>query len=294
MSLPIAAAVRSGDLLDHYRLEQLVAAGGMAYIFRATEVSTGGTVAVKIPHAGNGDDGLAVDRLRREANIAKKLNHPGIAKVLADGGANHPYLVMEWVDGELLRAILDQHLKLAIDRATRITLEICEAIEYVHSCGLAHHDLKPDNVMICADDHIKLFDFGIACETRRRIWRRSGSAPAAGTPDYTSPERIKGRPADARSDIYSVGIMLYEMLTGEVPFSGLDPSVAINLRLQIDAPLCGGIDPAIPMELQKIVHRAIARDRAKRYASAREFAVNLSEVFAQETAVQPVESFANF
>jgi eukaryotic-like serine/threonine-protein kinase len=293
MGVPTTTAIRPGALLDRYRLERLVAAGGMASVFYATDTLTGRAVAIKIPHAANAGDRLAVDRLRREADIGRKLDHPGLATTLADS-VSHPYVVMEWIDGQLLRTVLDRQGKLPVERAVRITLAICDALEYLHTRQIVHHDLKPDNVMVCADDGVKLLDFGIAGETGTNLWRRGRQGTVAGTPDYAAPERIKGRRGDARSDIYSLGTMLYEMLTGEVPFSGLDPFTAMNLRLRIDPPSCREINPAISAELERIVHTAIARDRAKRCASASELGSDLTMILAEETVGQPVESFAGF
>jgi serine/threonine-protein kinase len=292
MSLPITTPIRSGDLLDHYRVEALVATGGMASVFRATDTRTGRPVAVKIPHPEKVRDQLVLDRFRYETEIGRKFDHPGLVKVLGNGSAGDRYAVMEWVEGELLREIIDRQGKLPIERAVGITLAICEALAYVHGHGVVHRDLKPDNVMVYAGDQIKLIDFGIARETKVHLWRRARHKEATGTPDYVAPEQIKGKRSDARSDLYSLGVMLFEMLTGEVPFSGLDPVAAMNLRLWVDPPPLCEINPEISPRLQEIVHHALARDRADRYASAREFACNLSESLAPERAA-PLASFAN-
>jgi eukaryotic-like serine/threonine-protein kinase len=294
MSLLITTSLRSGDLLDHYRLECLVASGGMASIFRATDTKTGGPVAIKIPHPDRTGNGLVLDRFESEIEIGRKFDHPGLVKVLPNDGASQRYAVMEWVEGKLLREIIDEQWKLPIERAIGITLAICDALDYVHARGVVHRDLKPDNVMVDSEDNIKLLDFGIAREKRVNLWNRVMRQEAIGTPGYVSPEQIKGKCADVPGDVYSLGIMLFEMLTGEVPFSGLDPLTAMNLRLLVDPPPAREINPAISLRLQSIVHRALARDPASRYPSARKFASDLSASRAEERKAQPLESLANF
>lgn len=294
MSLLPKASIRSGDLLDNYRLEALAATGGMASIFRATDTRTGRPVAVKIPHRERVGDQLILERFHNEAEIGRKFDHPGLVKVLPNDGASLCYAVMEWVEGRLLREIIDDQGKLPIERGIRITLAICDALEYIHGQGLVHGDLKPDNVMVDAEDNVKLIDFGIARETRVNQWMRVRPEEAMGTPGYVSPEQMKGKPVNARTDVYSLGIILFEMLAGEVPFSGVDPLTAMNLRALVDPPPASEINPDISHRLQAIVHRALARDRANRYASAREIAFDLSELVAQERPPQALESRASF
>jgi eukaryotic-like serine/threonine-protein kinase len=293
MSLLIATPLRSGDLLDHYRLECLVASGGMASIFRATDTKTGRQVAIKTLHPDKAANGSGTNRFRSEIEIGRRLNHPGLVKVLSDGDASQRYAVMEWVEGKPLREIIQEQSKLPIDRATRITLAICETLEYVHAQGVVHRDLKPDNVIVDAEDNIKLMDFGIARESKVNLWSRMKRHEIIGTPDYMSPEQIQGKCADARSDLYCLGVVLFEMLTGEVPFSGLDPLAAMNLRLLVDPLDPCEINPAISSRLQSIVQRALERDPADRYGSAREFGSDLSESLAERIS-QPLESLARF
>jgi serine/threonine protein kinase len=290
----IATPLRTGDLLDHYRIDDLVASSGMASIFRATDTKTNRHVAIKVPHPGKIEKGPILDRLQTEIDLGKRFDHPGLVKILANDGPGPRYAVMEWADGKLLREIIEEHGELSIERAIRITLAICEALEYVHSHGVVHRDVKPENVMVDTDDNIKLLDFGIARETRLNLWNRLIREEAMGTPGYVSPEQIKGKRADARGDIYSLGIVLFEMLTGEVPFSGLDPLTAMNMRLLVDPPPPSEINPAILLGLQRIVQCAVARDPANRYSSARKFAFDLSAALMEEREGQPLESLANF
>jgi len=267
--------LRPGDQLDHYRVEKLVARSGMASIYRASDVLNNRVVALKIPHPEVESDPLFFDRFKREEEIGKKLDHPGVMKVYADQGRSRIYMAMEWVDGQLLRQILVQQRKLPPERAIGITLGILEALAYIHSHGVVHRDLKPENIMVDPQDHVKLIDFGIAgAEGSRRLTFAKLTA-AMGTPDYISPEQVKSKRGDARSDIYAVGVMLYEMLTGQVPFRGPNPFAIMNDRLLNNPIPPREINPEISPQLQEIIYRAIERNPANRYASAREFAKDL-------------------
>jgi serine/threonine protein kinase len=267
--------IRAGDQLDHYRIEALVARSGMASIFRATDLNTGRPVAIKIPHPEVESDPALFDRFRREEEIGKLMDHPGVMKVLTDNDRSQVYMVMEWVDGRLLRNILAEQLKLPPERAIRITLRILDALDYVHSRGVVHRDMKPENVMVDERDNIKLIDFGIAGNAGSRRLTFAKFSPTMGTPDYVSPEQVKGKRGDQRSDLYALGVMLYEMLTGKVPFSGANPFLIMNDRLLNNPVPPREVDPAITPQLQEIIYRALERDPKNRYPSARDFAADL-------------------
>ncbi len=268
-------SLRPGDQLDNYRIEKLVARSGMASIYRAIDVRNDRPVALKIPHPEVEADPLFFDRFRREEAIGKKLDHPGVMKVYADDDRQGVYMAMEWVDGRLLRQVMNENKKMPIDRAVRITLGICEALDYIHSQGVVHRDLKPENVMVDDQDRVKLIDFGIAGATGTRRLTFAKITAAMGTPDYISPEQVKSKRGDARSDIYALGVMLYEMLTGDVPFHGPSPFAIMNDRLLNNPTPPRELNPEISPELQEIVYRAIERNPTNRYASAKEFAHDL-------------------
>ncbi len=267
--------VHPGDQLDHYRIESLVARSGMASIFRGTDVRTGRPVAIKVPHPEVESDMVYYERFQREEEIGKKLDHPGVMKVVTEDGRSQLYMVMEWVEGRLLRQILDEQKKLPAERAVRIALNICAALDYIHGRGIVHRDLKPENIMVGAEDGIKIIDFGIAANAGARRITFTGFSQTMGTPDYISPEQVKGKRGDARSDLYALGVMLYEMLTGKVPFIGSNAFLIMNDRLLNNPVPPREIDPEISPPLQEIIYRALERDPAKRYASAREFARDL-------------------
>src|SRR6267142_3756296 len=264
-----------GDQLDHYRIDSLAARSGMASIFRGTDLNTGRTVAIKVPHPEMESDPVLFDRFRREEEIGKKMDHPGVMKVFAEENRSRVYMVMEWVEGRLLRQILNELKKLPVERAVKLTRRISDALDYIHHHGVVHRDLKPENVMVDADENIKLIDFGIAANAGSRRLTFAKLSQTMGTPDYISPEQVKGKRGDARSDIYALGIMFYEMLTGKVPFTGPNPFVTMNERL-INHPIPPReVNPDITPELHEIIYRSLERDAKKRYASAREFALDL-------------------
>jgi serine/threonine protein kinase len=268
-------ALHPGDLLDHYRIDNLVARSGMASIFRATDTENGRTVAIKIPHPEMEADPQLFDRFKREQEIGEKLDHPGVMKVFKDAKRSRVYMVMEWVEGELLRNILSKTGKLPPERASRIAARVCEALDYIHTHGVVHRDLKPENIMVDPEDRIKLIDFGIAGNEGSRRLTFANLSNVMGTPDYISPEQVKGKRGDGRSDIYAMGVMLYEMLTGKVPFTGNNAFLIMNDRL-LNSPMPPReIDPNISPALQEIIYRAIERDPKNRYATAREFAKDL-------------------
>jgi serine/threonine protein kinase len=267
--------LHAGEELDHYRIEGVAARSGMASIFRATDLRTGLPVAIKVPHPEMEGDPVFFDRFQREQEIGRKLDHPGVMKVLTDGDRSQFYMVMEWVDGRLLRQVLNETGKLPPDRAVKIALGVAEALEYIHTHGVVHRDLKPENIMIDGEDHIKLIDFGIAANVGSRRLTFAKFSQTMGTPDYISPEQVKGKRGDARSDIYALGVMLYEMLTGKVPFTGANAFIIMNDRLLNNPMPPREIDPEISPQLQEIIYRAIERDPNKRYPNAHEMILDL-------------------
>ena len=269
------SGLHPGDQLDHYRIEGLVARSGMASIFRGTDLRTGQAVAIKVPHPEMEGDPIFFDRFNREGEIGKKLDHPGVVKVLNDEERSRRYMVMEWVEGRLLRQILNETKKLSPERAIKITRGLCSALDYIHRQGVVHRDLKPENIMVDSDDNVKLIDFGIAANAGSRRLTFAKLTEAMGTPDYISPEQVKGKRGDARSDVYSLGIMFYEMLTGKVPFTGPNPFVIMNERLLNNPIPPREVNPEVSPQLQEIIYRALERDPKKRYPNAHEFAIDL-------------------
>jgi serine/threonine protein phosphatase PrpC len=259
-----------GMLLDNrFELTDLIARSNMASIFKADDRKTGGSVALKVPLLALESDIAGYERFQREEEIGSRLNHPAVLKVIkVDGEKTRPYLVMEFLDGITLAEVLAKRKPLPESEAVNYASRICEALEYLHTNGIVHRDLKPQNIMVCRDGSIRLFDFGIARVEKSRRLTFVGFSPAMGTPDYMSPEQVKGKRGDARSDIYSLGAMLYEMAAGSTPFEGESPYVIMNARVTGDPVAPRKLNAKITPELEEIILHALERDPKQRYQTA--------------------------
>jgi serine/threonine-protein kinase len=260
-----------GDRLDRFRIEKLVARGGMASVFRATDLDDWSAVALKVPHPEVESDVVFFDRFRREEAIGLAMDHPGVVRMLPVGRRSRVYIAMEWVEGCTLRSILDACGRLERKRAVRIAISLCDALDYLHSHGVVHRDLKPENIMIGDSDEVKLLDFGVASQAGSRRLTFGKLSRIMGTADYISPEQVRGKRGDARSDIYALGSILFEMLTGRVPFDNENPLVAMNSRVNARPPALTEFP-----DLDPVLSRALARDPAGRYAHSADFAHDLA------------------
>ncbi|MGC1421649.1 MAG: serine/threonine-protein kinase [Terracidiphilus sp.] len=275
----------AGETLDHYRIEAAVAHSGMSVLYRATDLNSGRQVAIKVPLPEMEADPVLIERFKREQEIGQELDHPGVVKSFNSEERSRLYMVIEWVDGRLLRTILNEEKKLPTERAVKITLGICDALDYMHKRGIVHRDLKPENVMVGDDDQIKLIDFGIAMKEEARRLTFVSVSSLLGTPDYISPEQVKGGRGDQRSDIYAVGIMLYEMLTGRVPFVGQNPLAVMNERILNDVTPPRELNPEISPQLEEILYRALEREPRHRYATASEMMWDLEH--QEQVGIEP-------
>ena len=270
----LKSLLNPGDQLDHYRIDGVVARSNVATVFHATDLRNNREVAIKVPHPDVESDPTFSDWFRREQETGELLDHPGVMKVITDDGRTEAYIVMEWFEGKTLRQILNEEKRFAPERAVRIAVAICNALEYIHGCGIVHGNLRPENVLIGTGDSIKLIEFSGAAKTKARRLTLTKIAQIAGESDYVSPEEVVGKRGDARSDIYALGMILYEMLTGRQPFPQHDPS---DRLLNYPVPP-REIDPTISPQLQEVIYRAMEREPQNRYSNASEFARDLEHL----------------
>jgi len=259
-----------GETVDQYQVLDVIARSGMATIFRARDLENGHTVALKVPHLQYASDMVFHERFKREEEIGQRLDHPAVIKVFQPREKSRLYLAMEYVDGELLRDRLRRERRLPSETAVALAIAIADALAYLHDHGVVHRDLKPENIMVTADGRVKLVDFGIALDTTLRKMTWAGLSQTVGTPDYMAPEQVKGKRGDARSDLYALGVILYEMLTGETPFQGDNVYAAMRAKLQDDPTPPRRLRPDISPALEEIILHALERDPRDRPESALE------------------------
>ena len=274
-----------------YKIEEQIASGGMGTIYRATDERLNRTVAIKLLRHDLARDARFIERFRREARSAASLSHANVAAVYdyAEDGDNHG-IVMDFVDGHDLARVIRENGPLEPRRALTICAQICDALGHAHKRGVVHRDIKPGNVMVAHDGQVKVTDFGIARAAGESTLTATGSV--LGTAHYISPEQANGQAASEASDIYSLGIVLYEMLTGSVPFTG-DSAVAIAMRhLREEVPPPSRLNASVDADADRIVEGATRKNPAERYPSAEAMAADARASFERPaddvTAVLPV------
>ena len=273
-----------GAQIDHYEIAHMLGQGGMNRVYLARDLRDQRAVVLKFPNDDLIGNIAVFERYRREAEIGSRLNHPNVQHLLnTDEERCEQYLVMEYIEGRTLRQVLEEHDggPLAVEEALRIADQVCDALLYCHEHGVYHRDIKPENIMLREDGSVKIIDFGVALlEGARRVtWR--GLSGTVGTPDYMSPEQLRGERGLASSDIYAVGVILYELLCGRTPFDGENVFAIMNQHISQDPPAILTRNPQLSPALATVVMRAIRRDPEKRYTSMRDLLAdlrNLAEV----------------
>jgi len=258
-------------LNNRYRLLAVIGEGGMATVCRAQDIMLGRTVAVKVLHERRAKDEAFLARFYREAQAAANLDHPNIVSVYDIGqDGNRHYIVMEYVEGRNLKELILESAPFPIERALTIAIQICAAVGAAHKAGLIHCDVKPQNVLVAPDGRLKVTDFGIARALTSTPMLEGGDV--WGTPDYLSPEQAAGKDLGPPSDVYSIGVVMYEMLTGRLPFEA-ETSIALALKHVREEPTAvNELNPRVPPGLARIVHKVLAKEPSARYRTASQLA----------------------
>ena len=266
--------VEIGQVLDRrFKITGLLSQGGMATIFRALDLATRGEVAVKVPLMRYESDPTLFRQFQREESIAAALHHPGVIRVLKldDDARTRPYIVTEMLAGKTLDTVLQERPSLDLPFAVNLVCRLCDVLTYIHAQGVVHRDLKPGNIMLCADGTLRIFDFGLAITPAQRQIAPSGLAGGLGTLLYMAPEQARGKRGDARVDVYALGSILYELATGHRPFPMEDPEEAAMARVTGDPVAPRTLNADVKPELEEIILRAIARDPDRRYPNCEVF-----------------------
>src|SRR5271168_32863 len=282
-----------GTLLGgRYRLDAQIGRGGMSTVYRAFDTVLERPVAIKLMHREIASDSDQLERFRREARSVAQLNDPHVVTVIdageepspgahdVDGDVGTPYIVLEYVEGETLKDLIRREGPLEIPQAIAYAIEIARALDAAHERMIVHRDVKPQNILISVEGGAKITDFGIARTLTEEGLTMAGRV--LGTTDYVSPEQALGHPVTGQSDLYSLGVVLYEMLTGEVPFRG-DSPVAVAMRhVREEVPDVQVRRPQVAAATAAVLERAVAKDLDVRYADAASMAADLEDVLAVE------------
>ncbi|MFD3705964.1 Stk1 family PASTA domain-containing Ser/Thr kinase [Nocardia sp. NPDC058658] len=281
------------NLSSRYELGEIIGFGGMSEVHRARDVRLSRDVAIKVLRADLARDPTFYLRFKREAQNAAALNHPAIVAVYDTGeatvdGGPLPYIVMEYVEGDTLRDIVRGKGPLAPRKAMEVVADVCAALDFSHKAGIVHRDMKPANIMINRAGAVKVMDFGIARAIADSANPMTQTAAVIGTAQYLSPEQARGETVDARSDVYSVGCVLFEILTGQPPFTGDSPVAVAYQHVKEDPPLPSSVNPGVPRELDSVILKAMAKNPANRYQTAAEMRADLIRVLGGQKPSAPM------
>ncbi|QUA53685.1 Stk1 family PASTA domain-containing Ser/Thr kinase [Aristaeella lactis] len=279
-------------LANRYRLTEQIGMGGMAIVYRAVDLRTGHNVAVKVLRPEYNEDTEFISRFQREAEAASKMTHHNIVNLLDVGmDGDNRYLVMEYVQGKTLKSVIQERGKLSPALAGQIAIRILSALEHAHRNGIVHRDIKPQNILVHADGHIKVADFGIARIANSSTLTKGDNV--MGSVHYFSPEQARGEGANATSDIYSTGIVLYEMLTGRVPYDGDNPVAVAMQHLHATPIPIQNLAPDVPPALVRVCMKAMEKNPAQRYQTARDMAADIRAALENrpERPVYPEKEF---
>src|SRR5213079_124365 len=287
-----------GKLIGHYRIESLIGVGGMGEVYLARDERLGRKAALKLLPDSLTTDETQLSRFKNEARSASALNHPNILTVYEIGAeGNRQFIATEFIEGVTLRALLARG-RMNLHAALEIAVQVASAVAAAHEAGVVHRDSKPENIMLRPDGYAKVLDFGIAKLTEQRLASddHTGESTAAlqtrvglvlGTAHYMSPEQARGQKVDARSDIWSLGVVLYEMVGGIPPFRGETPSDCIASILRTEPPPLSGLLSDVPLKLESILQKALRKNRDQRYQTIKEMLADLRNLKGEAEGSSP-------
>jgi tRNA A-37 threonylcarbamoyl transferase component Bud32 len=279
------ARLKELPVVGNYRALEKIATGGMANLYKATHIKKGGTAVLKIPYEQFQNDENFVERFRREAELGKKLHNENIIRIYESGTTKDglTYIAMEYLQGIDLRRYLNKYGRMRLDYALNTIVHVCRALDYAHVKGVIHRDIKPENIMLPdkkGKGKVVLMDFGVAHAAY--LGTVSNRSSYFGTPYYMSPDQLSGQKIDARSDIYSLGVVFFEMLTGRRPFDETDPMKVLVQHREATPPKPSSLNPTIPPELETLILTMLAKKRTERYQSVEDILVVLQEYMLKE------------
>ncbi|MBK9925259.1 MAG: serine/threonine protein kinase [Anaerolineales bacterium] len=261
-----------GDQFDHFQIQAHMAQGGMSDIYRAFDLVNRREVVIKIPDQSMLGDPAQFERFQRELEVMKTLDHPAILKGLGSGKYNRvPYLVTEFVDGKSLRSLIESSAPLPTDQVVSLIRKIADGMAYCHTHDVVHRDIKPENILITASGQPVIMDFGLALTKGSHRVTYSNLSATMGTPDYMAPEQIEGQRGDQRTDLYALGTIMFELLSGKMPFTGDNNMVVMAQHLNNTAPRLDHVNPAITPQIAAIVATCLARNPDDRYSDMTAF-----------------------
>ena len=282
-SVEQAGALKDEIIDGTYKVLEQLGEGGMSYVYQAREINTGEMVAVKVLTPKLLADDTAMQRLRREAGLAMRLNHPNVCRILRLGETETGliYLVMPYLNGEMLSDKEARVGPMTLEMGMPFLVQICEGLHHAHSLQIIHRDLKPENIMIVSDEGSEravVMDFGLAKDRGSSSLKKlTATGIVLGTPEFMSPEQVRGQDIDARSDVYALGILAFEMFTGKLPFEGRSAQEMMIARLRGKALPLRQHRPDLPSKLEKVLMKSMDTNPDKRYPSTKEFGIALAE-----------------
>jgi serine/threonine-protein kinase len=287
---PLYTSLTGQTLGDRYLISRRLGEGGMSYVYLARDLGSGRELAVKVLSPRLSRDPGSVERLRREAAIAMRLDHPNVCRILGFGETAHPliYLVMPYLAGEPLSDHEIRRGPLPATDGIPLLLQICRGLEHAHGLHIVHRDLKPENVMLVPDRDVPggtravVMDFGLAKErtAEPEVVKLTQTGIVLGTPEFMSPEQIRGKPLDGRSDVYAVGVLAFELFTGRLPFAGKTPQEMMLARLKGEPLRLRAVRPELPGKLEEVIAKSLAPEPAERHQSMDELGASLASITA--------------